>query len=129
MTRSRIIYLVDDDVSARHGLARLMRAAGYEVREAESGAELLASLRSEPSGCVVLDARMPGMSGEELQQELIDRGFHLPLIFVTADDDPETRDKAQRMKAAGFFRKPVDGTALLDAIVWALRDSEGNESS
>ncbi len=69
----------------------------------------------------MLDARMPGVSGVELSNELKARGIHLPLIFVTADDDPETKQRALDMGAAGFFRKPVDGTALLDAIDWALR--------
>jgi FixJ family two-component response regulator len=64
---------------------------------------------------------MPGLSGEELQAKFQTRGVDLPIIVVTADDDAETRRKALRMKAAGFFRKPVDGTALLDAIRWALR--------
>jgi two-component system response regulator FixJ len=73
------------------------------------------------SGCLVLDARMPGLSGEELQQELKVRGVDLPIIVVTADDDPETCQQALRMRAVAFFRKPVDGTALLDAIRWALR--------
>lgn len=124
MKSKSTIYVVDDDPSARHGLVRLMRAAGYRVREAASAREFLDSLDPDPSGCVVLDARMPGMTGEELQQELIDREVCLPLIFVTADDDSETRRRAQRMGAAGFFRKPVDGTALLDAIAWALRAKE-----
>jgi len=126
----RTIFVVDDDASARHGLARLIRVAGYEVRTAGSAREFLACLGPEPSGLVVLDARMPGMSGEELQQELIDRGVCLPLIFVTADDDPKTRRRAQQMMAAGFFRKPVDGIALLDAIAWALRPTDtGGEAT
>ena len=75
---------------------------------------------------------MPGLSGEELQAELKALGVHLPIIVVTADDDLETRNRAQKMGAAGFFRKPVDGTALLDAIAWALRSenvAEGQEST
>ncbi len=99
-----------------------MRAAGYRVREFASANEFLDALENDVSGCLlVLDARMPGLSGEELQAELEARGVDLPTLVVTADDDPETRRKAQKMKAAGFFRKPVDGTALLDAIDWALR--------
>ena len=62
-----------------------------------------------------------------MQAELKARGLDLPIIVVTADDDPETRRKARRMKAAGFFRKPVDGTALLDAIEWALRSRQGGQ--
>jgi FixJ family two-component response regulator len=90
--------------------------------------EFLEFLDPGTSGCLVLDARMPGLSGEELQEELKARGIDLPIIVVTADDDPETRRKAQKMGAASFFRKPVDGTALLDAIAWARpsKKSPGN---
>ena len=127
MTRMEYIFLVDDDPSARSGLARLLRAAGHEVRDFASGNEFVEALGSEASGCLVLDARMPGLSGTELQAELKARGVRLPIIVVTGDEDPETRQKAQDMGAAGFFRKPVDGAALLDAINWALEKNERNE--
>ena len=121
MPSQSCVFVVDDDLSARRGLARLLRTAGHEVRAFASAEELLNSLEPEPSGCLVLDARMPGMSGDGLHEELVARDVRLPIIVVTADDDPETRRKAQKMGAAGFFRKPVDGTALLDAIDWVLR--------
>lgn len=121
MAFAHSVFVVDDDPSARHGLARLLRAAGYDVRDFAFANAFLDALGSEVCGCLVLDARMPGMSGEELQAELKVRGVHLPIVVVTADDDPEARRKAQEMKAAGFFRKPVDGAALLDAIEWALQ--------
>ena len=112
---------MDDDASARRGLARLLRTAGYDVHAFASANEFLDALDPQLWGCLVLDARMPGLSGEELHEELKGQGVDLPIIVVTADDDPETRRRALRMGAAGFFRKPVDGTALLDAIRWALR--------
>ena len=71
---------------------------------------------------------MPGLSGEELCAELEARGIRLPTIVVTADDDPKTRRKAQEMGAAGFFRKPVDGAALLDAIGWVMSNGAGGNS-
>ena len=121
MIPPKCVSVVDDDPSARRGLARLLRTAGHGVREHASAIEFLDDLGSEACDCLVLDARMPGLSGEELQAELKARNVHLPIIVVTADDDPETRNKAQKMGAAAFFRKPVDGTALLDAIAWAVR--------
>lgn len=124
MSSGQTVFLIDDDMSARNGLARLMRTAGYQVQISESAISFLGDLDSQAAGCIVLDARMPKMTGQELQRELKDRDVCLPIIFVTADDDPELRRKAQKMKAAGFFRKPVDGTALLDAIDWALRSRE-----
>ena len=119
--------MVDDDASARNGLARLLRTAGYDVRDFASADDFLEGLDPDVSGCLVLDARMPGLTGEELLVELNVRGIHLSIIVVTGDDDSETRKKAKMMKAAGFFRKPVDGPALLDAINWALQtDRPGN---
>jgi FixJ family two-component response regulator len=125
MNCANCVFVVDDDPSARKGLARLLRAAGHRVREFASADEFLDAVEPELSGCVmVLDARMPGLSGEELQAELEAREVEVPVIVITADDAPETRRKAQKMKAAGFFRKPVDGTALLDAIRWARRSEQ-----
>lgn len=121
------VFVVDDDLSARRGIARLLRAAGHDVHDFTSASEFLDAFDPGTSGCLVLDARMPGLSGEELQSELAARGVHLPIIVVTADDDPETRRRAEKMKAAGFFRKPVDGTALLDAIEWVLRPKSAND--
>jgi FixJ family two-component response regulator len=125
MTDSKRVFLVDDDPSARTGLARLLRTAGYDVRPFASGDEFLENLGPGTQGCLVLDARMPGLSGESLQAEFVARGVCLPVIIVSGDDDPKTRQMAQKMKAAGFFRKPVDATALLDAIKWVL-ETKGN---
>ena len=121
MKQENVVFVVDDDPSARKGIARLLLTAGHNVSVFESANDFLENLNPEVSGCLVLDARMPGLSGEELQVELKKRDICLPIIVVTGDDDPATRKKADKMKAVGFFRKPVDGTALLDAVNWALR--------
>jgi FixJ family two-component response regulator len=123
MTNDNCIFLVDDDSSARKGLARLLRTAGHGPRDFASANDFLDALDSEASGCLVLDARMPGISNEELMVELKARNIHLPIIVITGDDDSETRRKAQKIKTAGFFRKPIDGSALLDAINWALQSN------
>jgi len=120
MSDAKHVFVVDDDMSSRNGLARLLRTAGYDVLAFASAKEFLDSLSPDASGCILLDARMPEMSGKDLQAALERQGCHLPVIFVTADDDPDIRSKAQKMGAVGFFRKPVDGTALLDAVKWAL---------
>ena len=120
------VFVVDDDPSARKGIARLVRAAGYNVCTHASANEFLATLNPTVTGCVILDARMPGMSGEDLAAKLMEYGGNLHIIFVTADDDPAVKQKAKELGAAGFFRKPVDGTALLDAINWALRTDKKN---
>ena len=121
MNAANQVFVVDDDRSARRGIARLLRAAGYNVHDFASAYDFLDAFNPGTSGCLVLDARMPGLTGEELQAELELLKVDLPIIVVTADDDPATRLRAQKMNAAGFFRKPVDGHALLDAIDWALR--------
>ncbi len=128
MSGADCVFVVDDDPSARRGLTRLLRTAGYDVRSFPSANDFLDALDPEAFGCLILDARMPGLSTEELWAELEARGTHLSIIFVTADDDPATRLRAQKMGAVAFFRKPVDGTALLDAVAWALRpDSAGDD--
>ncbi len=124
MVLSRRVFVVDDDPSARNGLVRLLRTAGHDTRGFGSADQFLEEVVPEASDCLVLDARMPGMLGEELQAELQRRGIRLPIIVISADDDSETRQNALRMKAAAFFRKPVDGPALLDAIDWALRSTK-----
>jgi FixJ family two-component response regulator len=120
LIKNKCVFVVDDDPSARKGLTRLLRTSGYDVRDFASAEEFLDAIGSEDSGCVVLDARMEGLSFAELLEELKACGIHLPIIVITADDDPEIRRKAHEMNAAGFFRKPIDGPALCDAIDWAL---------
>ena len=117
------MFVVDDDRSARNELLRLLRAASCNVCGFTSANEFLDAIEPEASGCLVLDLRMPGMSGKELAAKLTERGISLSIIVITADDNLETRQTAQIMKAVGFFRKPVDGAALLDSIDWALRTS------
>ena len=121
MTDKKCIFLVDDDSSARIGLARLLRKAGHDVRDFASANDFLDEFEPDMSGCLVLDARMPGMSSDELIAKLNTRCSKIPIIVVTGNDAPETREIAKAMKAAGFFRKPVDGPALLDAINWVLQ--------
>lgn len=121
MSNVNCVFVVDDDPAARNGLYRLLHAAGHDVRACNSAKQFLDALGSEVCGCVVLGWRMPGLSAKKLTEELTVRGLHLPIIVVTADDNPETRQEAKDMKAVGYFRKPVDGIALLDAVNWALR--------
>ena len=123
MSKTSCVFVVDEDPSARRGLTRLLRKAGYDVRDIASANEFLDVLGSEVPGCVVLDAGMLGLLGEEHLVKLTERYAGLPIVVVTADDNTEIRRKAEEIKAVGFFRKPIDGTALLDAIDWALRSS------
>lgn len=115
------VFVVDDDSSARHGLVRLLRAAGQHVREYASISDFLAALEPGMTGCLILDAEMSGKSGKDLLEELKVRDTDLCIIVISAEDNRKTKRKFLEMKAVGFFRKPVDGAALIDAIEWALR--------
>jgi FixJ family two-component response regulator len=97
----------------------MLRATGLRVEAFQSASSLLEVKDLYDVSCLVMDIRMPGLSAEELALELGQRGIHLPIIIITADDNEETRQIARRVGAAGYFRKPVDGAALLDAIKWA----------
>jgi FixJ family two-component response regulator len=119
------IYIVDDEASMRDAYARLLRAAGMQSRTFASVEEFLSAKWSGDNACVVADVRMPGVSGLDLPGLLQRQGRTVPVIFVTAHDTEETRTLALRAGAAGYFRKPVDDQALLDAIEWAL--SHGHE--
>jgi len=120
------LYIVDDEASIRTALARLARSAKMEARTFESVEEFVRSDFSDENACVIADVQFAGKSGLDLPVLLGRAGHMLPVIFVTAHDTPETRDLAHRYGAAGYFRKPVDDQALLDAIAWALgRNADG----
>lgn len=128
MKTTKCVFVVDDDPSARKGLTRLLRTSGYDVHDFASSDEFLDAIDPEITGCVVLDAGMHGLSFAELKEELSARGIHLPIIVISVDDDPKTRRKAREINAAGFFRKPIDGPALCDAIDWALWSYKKNHN-
>lgn len=114
------VYIVDDEPSICTAYARLVRSAKMQPRTFASVEDFMRSDFTDENACVVSDVQFPGKSGLELPVLLGRAGHHLPVIFVTAHDTPETRDLAQRYGAAAYFRKPVDDQALLDAIAWAL---------
>jgi FixJ family two-component response regulator len=123
---TQTIYVIDDDPSVRRSVARLLRSAGLAPRLFEDAEQFLAVADQLSRGCVVLDLTMPKTSGLELQQRLHDEGIDLPIIVVSARDDGECRREASELGASFFFRKPVDGQALLDAIAW-LNEPRGAE--
>jgi two-component system response regulator FixJ len=118
--KNGIIYVVEDDDSVRGAIKRLIRSAGLEAQTFASGGDFLKSKFRDKDACLVSDIRMPGMSGLKLHQKLIERGSMLPVIFITGFDDEETRSQAGKTGAFGYFRKPVDDQALLDAILLAM---------
>ena len=121
MNGEKHVFVVDDDPSVRIGIGRLLRAAGYNVRIFSNANEFIDFINTPVSGCLILDVRIPGISGKELVAAMKNCGRRLSIIIVSADDDQEARKLAKDMGAIGFFRKPVDGTALLDTIKWTLK--------
>jgi len=120
---TRKVLVVDDDASVRKGLQRLIRAAGYDVETFDGGAAYLARPAQEPPACLVLDIRMPGMSGFELMQAVAGTPRALPIVFVSGHGDEEMRAQAMGAGAVEVLFKPLDERALLAAIDKALERS------
>jgi len=124
-----VVYLVDDDESVRRALQRLLRSAGFEVKAFSSAEAFLQSENLDVRACIVLDIRMPGLTGFDVQEKLASKGIRIPVITVSAFDDAETRERARKLGAVAFFRKPVDGQALIDAIHWATGVTKYNPTA
>jgi FixJ family two-component response regulator len=115
-----LIRVVDDDERSRRATARFLRLAGFAVREFASGADLLEAGPGGEPGCLVLDLRMPGVSGLEVQETLAARGVALPILFLTGFGDVPTTVRAMKAGAIDFLTKPADPEALLEAIRQAI---------
>ena len=124
-----VIYIVDDDASIRRAMKRLIRSTGMDVRVFSSAQEFLDFKYRKHNSCMIVDIRLEGKSGLELQDELRATGSDLPIIFITGFDSTETRDRAKKAGAAGYFRKPIDDQALLDSIHWALAKQSKEKKS
>src|SRR6266446_2814494 len=111
-----LVYVVDDDVSVREGVASLIRSAGLEAKALASGQEFLALQRPEIPSCLVLDVQLPGLSGLDVQQELVRSGANLPIIFLTGNGDIPMTVRAIQAGAADFLTKPFEKEELLSAI-------------
>jgi FixJ family two-component response regulator len=116
-----LVSVVDDDVSVRESLPRLVKAFGFKVDAFSSAEEFLASSRVSQTACLILDIAMPGMSGPELQSELKRRQLAIPIIFVTAQRDETVRRSMLERGAVECLFKPFSGTALLAALKVAFR--------
>jgi FixJ family two-component response regulator len=120
MAREQTVFVVDDDEGIRDGLSTLLATIGQPCRVFVSAAEFLESFDPEWRGCLVLDIRMPRMSGLELQEVLNERGTNLPIIFITGHGDIPMAVEAMRQGALDFIRKPFREQELLDRINEAL---------
>src|SRR5215831_12810329 len=120
MPPAPIINIVDDDASFRSAVTRLLTAAGYEVRAFGSAAEFLQSPRDNSPGCAIVDLKMPGMSGLELQSALAQQHNPIPLIFLTGHGEIPDSVQAMRRGAEDFLTKPVRRQILFEAVERAL---------
>src|SRR5882672_4842459 len=110
------VYVVDDDLAVRESVASLIRSAGLRVETFPSAKEFLARARTMVPGCLVLDVKLPGLSGIDLQQELAKADLQIPIIFLTGHGDIPMSVRAMKSGALEFLTKPFDDRALLDAI-------------
>ncbi len=123
-----LIYVVDDDASARQAMEMLLISANMEVQSFERAEDLLKCMRREDRACLIADIKMKGLDGLELQQKLAESAIKIPVIFLTALDSNETRQQAKQAGAVGYFRKPVDDQALLDIIQWTLTSCSSSKA-
>jgi FixJ family two-component response regulator len=126
---SSMVFVVDDDQSVREALSSLIRSIGLDVETYASAHEYLRRQPQQSPACLVLDVRMPGLSGLDLQRELAHQGREIPIIFVTAHGDIPMTVKAMKAGAAEFLSKPFRDQDLLDAICQALARDRASMSA
>jgi len=117
---TKSVAIIDDDASANRALGRLLRGAGFDPKGYESAESFLADSSRPSFGCLLVDIQLTGMSGLELQRRLQAEGSRLPVIFITAHDDPAAREEAVRRGCLAFFRKTDPGALIVDALRRAL---------
>ena len=118
-----LISIVDDDDAHRSSLENLIRSVGLRAQGFSSAEAFLSSNHPHDTRCLVLDVRMPGMSGLELQRQMAVANSHIPIIFITAHEDDGQRSQALEAGAVAFLHKPFYEEELLNAIDAALKDS------
>jgi FixJ family two-component response regulator len=129
MTDQATVYIVDDDPDARESVAAVVHTRGLRVREFDSAEQFLEGFRDEGSACLLVDVRMPGMSGLELQKKLSDAGSTIPTIVITGFGDVSTAVKAMQNGAVTFLEKPCQQEALWEAIDLALTRARSEQES
>lgn len=118
--QSGTVFIVDDDPDVCRAVGRLVRGAGYEVREFNSARDFLVAHEPEPPGCLLLDLSMPDVDGLQLQQSLAASGCHRPIVFLSANGDVHNTVRAMKAGAVNFLTKPVDEYELMVALAEAV---------
>ena len=123
-----VVFVVDDDASVRRAIKRLVESVGLRVELFGSAQEFLNSERPDLPNCLILDIRLPGMSGLDFQRDLAEAGFHIPIIFITAHGDIPMTVRAMKAGAVEFLTKPFRDQDLLDAIQQGLERDRARRS-
>jgi FixJ family two-component response regulator len=118
---ARVVYIIDADASVREGLSRLVDSAGLESRPCDSLEAFLSQTPGVHAACALLDVSVAQLREPAVRSRLRATAAAVPVIALSASDDPETRRAARELGAQAFFRKPVDAAALLDSIDWVMR--------
>jgi FixJ family two-component response regulator len=123
-----LVYIVDDDPDMRDSLRWLLKTVGIRAQTFASAAEFLRDFTPNGPGCVILDVRMPGISGLDLFEELVARGEGMPVIFITAHADVPMAVRAMKSGAVEFVEKPFNRQTLLDKVQRAIKDDSERRS-
>jgi FixJ family two-component response regulator len=123
-----LISVIDDDESVRRTTKLLIESSGYQVAAFESAENLLSSGQLGDTSCLIIDVHMPGMNGLQLQSHLAAAGSRIPIIFITAYDDKESRRRAMQAGAVAFLAKPFTDEQLFETISSALRSEKDGTS-
>ena len=124
-SKNPLISIIDDDLSLVEAIVSLLQSAGYKAKGFHSADDFLKSRRLHSTACLILDVRMPGMGGLELQRLLAAEDFQIPIIFITSYDSEDVRARAFQAGAVEFLCKPFSQESLLQAVRSALANQEG----
>lgn len=123
MSAQRLVAIVDDDQSVRESLPDLIKMTGFSSKAFSSAEQFLASDCVAQTRCLILDVAMAGMSGPDLQRELTRRGYRIPIVFITAQNDERLRAHLLEQGAVACLFKPFSDTAMLEALTAAVSES------
>lgn len=123
------VGVLDDEPEMRKALRRLLICRGFQVMEYERGADLLDALDSHPLDCLLLDLHMEGVNGFEVLGAFLARQIHVPIIVITAHDEPGTAEQVRHLGAVAYLKKPVDRDALFASVSAALAHRESPSPS
>lgn len=119
-----LVAIVDDEEPVRKALRRLFLSAGIDVETFATGDELLESVRIHRPDCAVIDLHLPGLTGLDVQQRLVEAGVHLPTVIITGHDQAGVAERVLAAGAAAYLRKPLDEETLLAAVASAVREGQ-----